>query len=309
MLPFQPDSPQAAAISNLFIVTLIIAAIVFAIVLVLTIVAIIRFRSRPDTEEPRQVFGNKKLEIGWTVAPALLLLGLFIYTAKTMQVSDQPVPSDQQGKDLVVVGHQWWWEVRYPQYGVVTANEVHMPVGQKLSGLFESADVIHDFWVPQLGRKIDLVPGHPNNLYLQLDTPGTYLGTCAEFCGAQHAWMRIRVIAQTQEDFAAWIKSQQQIPQTPTSGPAAEGAQLFQQIACQSCHTIAGTDAKGTVGPDLTHLASRETLGAGVLDNNPGNLTAWVNNPQNIKPGVNMPSLGLTNQQLQAIVAYLETLK
>ena len=309
MLPFQPDSPQAAAISNLFIVTLIIAGIVFAIVLVFTIVAIVRFRSRPDMEEPRQIFGNKKLEIGWTVAPALLLLGLFIYTAKTMQVSDQPVPSDQQGKDLVVVGHQWWWEVRYPQYGVVTANEVHMPVGQKLSGLFESADVIHDFWVPQLGRKIDLVPGHPNNLYLQLDTPGTYLGTCAEFCGAQHAWMRIRVIAQTQEDFAAWIKSQQQIPQTPTSGPAAEGAQLFQQIACQSCHTIAGTDAKGTVGPDLTHLASRETLGAGVLDNNPGNLTAWVNNPQNIKPGVNMPSLGLTNQQLQAIVAYLETLK
>ena len=309
MLPFQPDSPQAAAISNLFIVTLIIAGIVFAIVLVFTIIAIVRFRSRPDMEEPRQIFGNKKLEIGWTVAPALLLLGLFIYTAKTMQVSDQPVPSDQQGKDLVVVGHQWWWEVRYPQYGVVTANEVHMPVGQKLSGLFESADVIHDFWVPQLGRKIDLVPGHPNNLYLQLDTPGTYLGTCAEFCGAQHAWMRIRVIAQTQEDFAAWIKSQQQIPQTPTSGPAAEGAQLFQQIACQSCHTIAGTDAKGTVGPDLTHLASRETLGAGVLDNNPGNLTAWVNNPQNIKPGVNMPSLGLTNQQLQAIVAYLETLK
>lgn len=309
MLPFQPDSPQAAAISNLFIVTLIIAAIVFAIVLVLTIVAIIRFRSRPDTEEPRQVFGNKKLEIGWTVAPALLLLGLFIYTAKTMQVSDQPVPADKQGKDMVVIGHQWWWEIRYPQYGVVTANEVHMPVGQKLSALFESADVIHDFWVPQLGRKIDLVPGHPNNLYLQLNTPGTYFGTCAEFCGAQHAWMRIRVIAQTPEDFAAWIKSQQQIPQTPTSGPAAQGAQLFQQIACKSCHTIAGTDAKGTVGPDLTHLASRETLGAGVMDNNQGNLTAWVNDPQKIKPGANMPALGLTNQQLQAIVAYLETLK
>jgi len=308
MDPFAPQSPMAQSISNIFILTLWIGAAVLILVTVLVTIAIIRFRHRPgDDEDPKQVYGNRRLEIAWTAAPALLLIFLFALTVKTSFTSDPTVSS--KDPDVVVIGHQWWWEIRYPKYGVVTANEVHMPVGQKIIGDFESADVIHDFWVPELGRKIDMIPGHPNQMYIQVDKSGTYLGTCAEYCGTEHAWMRIRVIAQTPEEFAAWIKSQQQVPAVPTTGEAAKGAQLFQAIPCQSCHTIAGTAANGTVGPDLTHFASRQTLGTGVLDNNAGTLTAWLSNPQAIKPGILMPNLKLTNDQITALVAYMETLK
>ena len=308
MNPFVPQSPMAQAISNIFILTLWIGAAVGLLVFVLVTIAIIRFRRRAgDEKEPKQIYGNRRLEIAWTVAPALLLIFLFGLTVKTSFTSDPTISS--KDPDVVVIGHQWWWEIRYPKYGVITANEVHLPVGQKVIGDFESADVIHDFWVPELGRKIDMIPGHPNQMYVQVDKPGIYLGTCAEYCGTEHAWMRIRVIAQTPEEFAAWIKSQQQVPAVPTTGEAAQGAQLFQAIPCQSCHTIAGTAAKGTVGPDLTHFASRQTLGTGVLDNNAGTLTAWLSNPQAIKPGIYMPNLRLSNDQITALVAYLETLK
>ena len=248
------------------------------------------------------------MEIGWTVAPAVLLIVLAVLTLYTMRISDPSVQSQEQ-PDLVIVGHQWWWEVRYPKAGVVTANEIHLPAGQRLLTRIESADVIHSFWVPALGRKMDAIPGHPNHLYIQADTPGTYLGTCAEYCGAQHAWMRIRVIVQTPKDFQAWLQQQAAVPATPTSGQAAQGAQLFQDLTCRNCHSIAGTSAHGTFAPDLTHLTDRQTIGAGVLDNTPANLALWLTNPQAIKPGSYMPNLNLSSDQVMSLVAYLESLK
>jgi cytochrome c oxidase subunit 2 len=306
--PFNASSPLAQHISDLFILTLLIAGIILTLVTGLVLYASFRYRSRPGQGEPAQIFGHRNMEIAWTVAPALVLLLLFGLTLNTMHQADPPIPAGQQ-PDLVVIGHQWWWEVHYPNSGVVTANEIHIPVGQMLLVQIESADVIHDFWVPQLARKIDATPGHPAHLWLEADSPGTYLGTCAEYCGVQHAWMRIRVMAQPQAEFEAWQQAQLQIPPTPASGDAAQGAQLFQGLTCSNCHAIAGTPAQAQIGPDLTHLASRGTLGAGVLDHTPANLARWLKNPQAIKPGSHMPNLNLTDTQVNQLVAYLEALK
>jgi cytochrome c oxidase subunit 2 len=295
--PFNPVSPEAQAISNLFIFILVVAALILALVTFLVLFAAFRYRSRPGEAEgePRQIFGSRRLEISWTVAPALLLIIVFILTIRTMRAADPPIPPNPQ-PDLVVIAHQWWWELHYPKSGVVTANEVHIPVGQRLLVRVESADVIHDFWVPQLARKIDAIPGYPNHIWLEADTPGTYLGTCAEYCGAEHAWMRIRVIAQPQADFDAWQQQQLQAAPVPTTGEAAQGARLYNHVI-------------QPVGPNLTHVASRETLGAGILDNTPANLAKWLTNPQAVKPGVHMPNLHLTDAEVNALVAYLESQK
>jgi len=305
--PFNPGSPQAQVISNLFTWNLVIAGIIFVLVTGLTLYSLSRFRGRAGMAEPRQVRGNTRLEVAWTIAPALVLAVVFGFTIPAMRTADPPVGDRQP--DLVVTGVQWWWRVEYPSSGMVTANEIHIPVGQRLLIRLESADVIHDFWVPQLGPKRDTVPGHPNYLWISADAPGVYLGACAEFCGEQHAWMRLRVIAQPQAEFDAWQQRQRQAPATPTGGEAAQGAQLFQQLTCANCHAIAGTAATAQAGPDLSHLASRETIGAGVLANTPENLTKWLVDPQAIKPGNHMPSLRLTDAQLRALVAYLETLQ
>jgi cytochrome c oxidase subunit 2 len=304
---FQPASPQAAAISSLFVLTLVVAAVIFVIVAGSIAYIVLRYRGRGGAAEPRQDFGQPKLEIAWTLASLLIVAFLFGATVVTVHSSD-PTAGGQR-PDLVVVGHQWWWEVRYPQSGVVTANEIHMPIDQHWLVRLESADVIHDFWVPELGRKMDMVPGHPNYIWLQASTPGVYLGTCSEFCGAQHAWMRIRVIAQSPAEFAAWEAQQLQVPAVPASGAAAAGARRFQELTCVNCHTIAGTAAAARVAPDLTHLASRDTLGAGVVANTPGNLVAWLTNPQAIKPGSNMPYVHLSSADVGALAAYMESLK
>lgn len=306
--PFNPVSPQAQSISEIFILTLVIAGAVLLLVLGLVLFAAIRFRRRSETGDPEQVFGDRRLETAWTVAPGLLLLGLFILTLIVMHNADPSAASGGQ-PDLVIIAHQWWWEVRYPKSGVVTANEIHIPVGRKLLTRIESADVIHDFWVPQLGRKMDAVPGHPNFMWIEAVQQGTLLGTCAEYCGAQHAWMRIRVIVQSQTDFAAWEQAQIVVPETPTSGKAGEGAKAFLEGPCVACHTIAGTIAQADIGPNLTHVSTRKTLGAGVLENNPANLAAWIGDPQAFKPGNLMPVLHLPENQIEAIVAYLEALQ
>ncbi|MGA9190410.1 MAG: cytochrome c oxidase subunit II [Anaerolineales bacterium] len=306
--PFDPASGQALAISNLFILTLAIGGIVFLLVTSLVVYASIRYRSRQVGADPKQVFGNRRMEIAWTAAPAGLLLVLFGFTLHAMAVSDPPV-SPSESPDMVIVAHQWWWEVRYPQDGVVTANEVHLPVGRPIRLRLESADVIHDFWVPALGRKMDATPGHPVTYSISVDKPGIYLGTCAEFCGAQHAWMRIRVVAQSPADFNRWLSQQAAVPTPAKTEAATRGAQLFQSLTCSSCHAIAGTPAQAHVGPDLTHLADRQTLGAGVLDNTPDNLKRWLTNPQAYKPGSYMPNLHLSPDQVDALVAYLESLK
>jgi cytochrome c oxidase subunit 2 len=307
---FDPSSPQAQAITNLFILTLAIAAVIFMIVAGGVVYMMIRFRARPGAGEPYQQFGIKKLEIVWTAIPALILIVLFGFTVSTMTNIQAGLPSSNSTPDLEVVGHQWWWEYRYPKSGAVTANEAHIPVGQKWLVQVKSADVIHSFWVPQLGRKMDAIPGKPDNyIFLQADEPGLYQGTCSEYCGTEHAWMRIRVYADAPTDFNAWIKEQVRIPPTPTTGKAGEGAKLFQEKACAVCHTIRGTAAQGTAGPDLTHVATRDTLATGVVSNSYGSLAAWIENPQGLKPGNHMPSLKLTPEELDALVAYLEALQ
>lgn len=304
--PFKPNSPLALATSNLFIFILAIAGVIFALVAFLLVYSIIRYRGRGEDQEPRQVSGNTKLEILWTVVPILTLGVVFVYMLQVMGIT---LPKNTNNPDLIVVGHQWWWEIRYPGYGVVTANEIHLPLNKKMLVELRSADVIHDLWLPELGTKMDLVPGMTNHMVLQADKTGTFNGTCAEYCGEQHAWMRVRAIVQTQAEFDAWIKAQQASAAVPTGGQAAQGAQLFQELACKSCHTISGTAAQADIGPDLSHLASRETLAAGVLDNSPQNLADWLRDPQAIKPGNHMPNFGLTDPQIEELVAYLETLK
>ncbi len=316
-----PVSPQAAAISDLFIAITVACAFIFAIVTTLVGACIIRFRSKPGDAEPRQVYGNTRMEIAWTIAPFLLLLWMFFMTARGMTASN-PDPVAGREPDLIVVGHQWWWEARYVKSGVITANEIHIPVGKKLLVRLESADVIHDFWAPQLGPKMDMVPGHPNTIWLQADKPGTYDGACAEYCGNQHAWMRFFVIAESEKEFEAWEKNESSsarfhlVKNLPgVDSRIHEGWNAFHEMTCANCHAI--TDEYPTkvstplpnAAPNLTHIASRRTLAGGVIENNPANLRRWLKNPQLIKPGCKMPNLSLTDEQVENLVAYFETLK
>ena len=305
---FNPSSPEMEALTGLTYYTIAITVAILAIIVFAMFYIIVRYRKSPtDTEEPYQNFGNLNLEIVWTLIPCAIIAVLFLLTCNTMKAVDPPV--DGREPDLVIIGHQWWWELRYTKSGVITANELHIPAGKYMLARIESVDVIHDFWVPELGRKIDAVPGHTNHLWIVAAEPGVYLGACAEFCGAQHANMRIRVIAQTEEEFKEWEKQELKIPPTPRYGLAGEGAKLFQEKACMNCHTIQDTAAAARIGPNLTHLADRQTIGAGVLVNTPENLSKWLTNPQKYKQGSLMPNMKLSTEEVQAIVAYLEALK
>jgi cytochrome c oxidase subunit 2 len=268
--------------------------------------AVHKFRQKPGAPTPKPVYGNVKLEIAYTLGFIVILGVISVFSIRAMEASDPPTGD---ANTLLIVAHQWWWEVRYPASGIVTANEIHIPVNRPQQAGLRSADVIHDFWVPELGRKMDIIPGTENRSWFAADAPGIYLGACAEYCGQEHAWMRIRVVAQTPEDFAKWQQAQLAVPLTPTGGDAAQGAQDFQQLSCASCHTIRGTAAKERIGPDLTHVASRQTIAAGRLENTPGNLATWLLEPDLVKPGCKMPNLHLPREQINSLVAYLETLK
>jgi cytochrome c oxidase subunit 2 len=295
-----PASPQAAAISNLFVGTLIFLSAILILVSFLVIYAVIRYRDRPGAPDPEQKFGSRKLEITWTVVPILSLVVLSGFMVRAMSASDPPTADAKP--DLRIVAHQWWWEIIYLKSGVTTANEIHIPVGNRLLVDFRSVDVIHDFWVPALGRKIDIIPGHPNRLWIEADHGGTYLGACAEFCGNEHAWMRIMVIADSPDDFAAWVKQQAGIPPMPVTADEQLGAKIYRENICTNCHLR-------SVGPDLTHIASRRTLAAGALENTPENLAAWLHDPDDFKPGSNMPNFKLSPGDVRALVAFLETQK
>jgi cytochrome c oxidase subunit 2 len=298
---FNASSTEMEALADLTFFIITISVVIFGIIAVSITYIIIRYRSRTsEAGEPRQEFGSTKLEIVWTVIPALIVGVFFFSTIKTMYAVNPPF--GEREPDIKIVGHQWWWEIYYPKSGVRTANEVHIPIGGKLLVRLESVDVIHDFWVPELAPKIDLVPGHTNHIWLSASKPGTFLGACAEFCGVQHANMRIRVIAETREDFDEWQEEQLTVPEIPTTGEAALGAKLFQEKACTNCHLTG-------VGPDLTHLSSRQTLAAGALANTPENLSRWLKNPEKFKPGSYMPNMKLSDTDVKAIVAYLEALK
>lgn len=298
----QPAGEQAEKIDTLFDVSFWIAAAFFVFVQVMLVVALFRFRHRPGQEEPRQVHGNTRLEVAWTIVPALILAALAVPTVGTIfDLAEEPA----NAMEIRVVGHQWWWEVHYPEEGVVTANEIHIPTGRPVRLTLESADIIHSFWVPRLAGKQDLVPGRVNHLTIQADEPGTYLGQCAEYCGLSHANMRFRVEAQSESDFNRWVSQQTQPARQPTGGLAARGAQIFQTGQCIACHTVSGTQAQGKVGPDLTHFASRETFAGAIFETNEENLAAWLRNPPGVKPGALMPNLNLTDEQIEALVAYL----
>lgn len=304
---FSPHSPQAQAIAGVFSLVLVIAAAIFLVVLIGVVWSVVRYRSRGiAATEPKQIFGSRKLEALWTIVPLLIVTGLFIVTVRAMVLIDAPEGSSQR-PDLVITGHQWWWEARYPN-GVVATGDVHIPVSRRLLARIESADVIHDFWAPNLGRKMDAVPGRWSYLWLEADTPGSYAGACSEFCGAQHAWMRFRVIAEPQASFNAWLQRQAQPPPEP-AGSAIEGARLFQTKKCSDCHNVTGAGLISTTGPNLAHLATRETLGGGISRNTPQNLELWLSDPQAAKPGNRMPNTQLSANERNALLAYLESLQ
>jgi cytochrome c oxidase subunit 2 len=303
--PFAPNSPFAASIASLFSITLVVCAVIGVGVTVAIAYSLFRFRARPDGDEPSQVSGNHRLEIVWTLIPIAIVTWLFVMTVETMAHSD---PAADRAPDLVVVGHQWWWEARYPS-GLVTANEIHIPTGKPMLVRLESADVIHDFWVPQLARKMDAVPGHPNFFWISADEPGTYGGACAEYCGTQHAWMRIVVDADEPPAFFAWQAGELAPASAPLPGGPARGEAVFRDQACGNCHAIAGRGFAGRVAPDLTHLAARTTLGAGVAENTPADLTAWLRDPPTIKPGSHMPDFKLSDANVDELAAYLGALR
>ncbi len=310
---FRPLSTPAESIYQISILVLVICAAIFLVVAGLLIYTIFRFRQRrnDDEAEPAQIYGSNQIELAWTVIPVLIVFVIILVTARTIyDVQGAAQPPD--AVNVTVVGHQWWWEIRYPGLGIVTANELHVPVttSSKRRPSFlnlESADVAHSFWVPQLAGKTDLIPNRQNVMWIEPTQTGTYVGNCAEYCGLQHARMLLRVIVHTPEDFGRWITEQKE---SAVNDPQAQsGRTLLFATSCVNCHTIQGTAANGKFGPDLTHLMSRETLGAGVIANNQKNLRAWLRDPQILKPGVLMPNMQLADGELDQMVAYLLTLK
>jgi cytochrome c oxidase subunit II len=300
------------------ILVLLITAGIFVVVGAVAVYAIARFRERPQDsrDEPPQVYGSTQIEIAWTVIPLLIVFVLIGVTARVVAgVQDHPQPKN--AIHATVVGHQWWWEIRYPDYGFTTANELHVPVSDKNNQLptvlrLQSMDVVHGFWVPQLAGKTDVIPNRENVMWFDPRETGVYFGNCSEYCGTQHAGMLVRVIVEPKADFDAWVESQKRVAVMDAS--AAKGRETFESLACVNCHVIRGTAAPGghepgRFGPDLTHVASRLTLASGVTTNTQEHMRQWIRDPQVTKPGNYMPSMQLSEQQIDEVVAYLETLK
>ena len=308
-----PESAPAHSISHIAGFVLAITGGIFVVVAGLLLYAVVRFRRRAndDGTEPAQVYGSGPVETAWTTVPFLIVLVLSLTTARIIhEVQDARKPVG--ALDVQIIGRQWWWEIRYPKLGIVTANELHVPVsqgGERRPAFLDlrSADVVHSFWVPRLAGKIDLVPNKVNSMWIEPERPGLFLGQCGTYCGTQHAKMLLRVYADTPEDFDRWVTQQKQLAD---KNPAAvTGRLVFERTACINCHGVNGTVGNGRFGPDLTHLMSRDTLGSGALTNSPEALRAWIKSPETFKPGVLMPAMNLNDADLNNLVAYLTTLK
>ena len=309
---FSPLSTPAQSIFDLSFLVLEITGAIFVVVFALLVYAAIKFRERGTAhgQEPTQVYGSTQLELAWTVIPVLVVVVLFLASARviaSIQNADRPANAVQ----VTVIGHQFWWEYRYPSLGVVTANELHIPVSDPSKPMptfltLLSADTDHSFWVPRLAGKTDLIPNHPNRMWMDAHETGLYLGQCAQYCGTQHALMLLRVYVETPEAFNRWIENQRQPAQV---NGAPEGQKIFERTACVNCHTVRGTAAIGRFGPDLTHLMSRDTIASGAATNTPENLRRWIQNPDAIKPGSKMPAMGLSDPELNALSAYMESLR
>lgn len=300
-----PQGPGAARIASLWWILLAAGSAIFVVVMVLLAVALLRRSDRATLHAPAG--GTRMILLGGVAMPIVVLSGVLALTVNTLLALSAPAANDEMVVE--VIGHQFWWEVRYPGHNVLTANEIHIPAGTPVRVRLASQDVIHSFWAPELHGKLDMIPGQTNTLWLQADRPGVFKGVCAEFCGVQHAKMTFLVIAQPQAEFAAWIAQQQRPAMLPIEPIAQRGLEVFLRAGCVECHTVRGTDATGNLGPELTHVGSRRTLGAGIMANNPGNLGGWIAGPQHIKPGSLMPPTPLAGDDLQALVTYLSGLQ
>lgn len=316
-----PRGDFARLVDSLFRTTVWWAIVVFVLVEGALLLALFKFRGRPDDPEPKQVHGNTVLEVVWTIIPAFILVMIAVPTIKTIfRTSDYATGDVVQ---IEVIGHQWWWEFRYTGLGVVTANEMHVPVGKTINLRMTTVDVLHSFWVPQFAAKRDVFPGRHNPLWFKAEVTGTFSGQCAEFCGVQHGRMGLRVISETPEEFAAWVERERVgsplvnravVPRDttqPVDSLTRAGQALFSSAGCIGCHAMVGTPLAGvlqTKGPNLTHVGSRSTIVAGMLQNTPENLRKWLSNPDSVKQGTLMVlPRKLTDAELTLLVAYLRS--
>ena len=310
---FSGVSTPALVTQNYSYLVLGICAVIFVVVMTMGIITLIRFRKRPgdDDREPPQIYGSNPLEMAWTVIPLITVLVLSLVTVRAIseiQIDQQP----EGWMPVTATGHQWWWEFHYPEYGITTANELHVPVSntQLRKPTFvtlESEDVIHSFWIPRLAGKTDVIPNRQNHMWINPLKTGLYVGQCSEYCGTQHANMLLRVYVHTPEEFQRWVEGQQR--DAAEVAAVRKGRDIFLTTACINCHTVRGTVATGQFGPDLTHLMSRHTLGAGVANINRANLHSWVLDPEHLKPGARMPAMKVKGEPLDQIVDYLMSLK
>ena len=309
----KPESTPAETIYHLSFLVTAINVSVFAVVFGLLVYVLLRFgrRAQDPNREPAQVYGSTEIELAWTVIPVLIVVILFLATARVIHAI-QDARRPESAVEVTAIGHQFWWEFRYPKYGVVTANELHIPVSDPSRPTptflkLLSADTDHSFWIPQLAGKTDLIPNRTNEMWMDPRSTGVYVGQCAQYCGTQHAKMLLRVTVDTQTEFDEWIRQQQK----PVASPSMEvaGKHVFESTACVNCHAIAGTSANGRFGPDLTHLMSRSTIASGAAENTAESLRLWIQNPDAIKPGSLMPAMKLNESDLDALVKYLRTLE
>ena len=309
---FSPAATPALAIQKLSILTLCVTGSIFLVVGGLLVYALLRYRERPDDDdrEPVQLYGSNQIELSWTVMPILVVIVLFLATARVI-IATERSHAPKNAMNVTVVGHQFWWEFRYSGTNVVTANELHIPVSGPqhprptyLSMI--SADTDHSFWVPRLAGKLDVIPNKINVMWFDPQLPDLYVGQCAQYCGTQHAKMLIRVYAQQPEEFERWITNQE-LP-APQVAAVQDGRAVFEENACMNCHRIRGTAADGRFGPDLTHFGSRDTLASGAVTNTTDHLQQWIKDPSHYKDGARMPSMHLDDQQIARVSAYLESL-
>ncbi|MBT6164823.1 MAG: cytochrome c oxidase subunit II [Phycisphaerae bacterium] len=304
---FNPVSPAATPIRDLFFLVFGVIGVIFLITEGALILSIFKFRSTgKETKEPPQMYGSNPIELAWTVVPVLIVFVLFLVTTRSIYSLDMQEPPEGALR-VKATGHQWWWEFEYEDLGITTAGELHVPKGVPVFVELRSADVIHSFWVPRLAGKIDCIPNRENHMWFQADEIGTWYGQCAEFCGTQHAKMLIRVISEDKKDFDSWATNQL-LPAVEVPTPM-NGKDTFLSLACINCHTVQGVTHQGGFGPDLTHLMSRDTIASGAAENTPENLTKWLLNPNSIKDGCLMPNMMLTENQVASLVEFLTTLK
>jgi cytochrome c oxidase subunit 2 len=308
-----PAGTQSSSIHNLWTLMLWVTTIVFVVTLAFVAIALVRGRQRGRNAEigatsERALTRSVAAAVALTSVILVVLLAVSVWTGRTVASLHA-----SSAVTIAVTGHQWWWEIEYedaqPDQRVRTANEIHIPTSRPIVFKVTSRDVIHSFWAPNLQGKRDLIPGYTTAIWMQADHPGIFRGQCAEFCGLQHAHMAFDIVAEPEADFERWLDGMRQVPQAPQTDQERRGRDVFMTARCSGCHTVNGTDAHGQIAPDLTHVASRSTVGSGTLPNTPQHLNAWVRDPQASKRGNQMPPNPLADADLAALLAYLETLR